>query len=152
MKARQNVLISACLMGVLCRYDGKNNMLNDLEALVEKINPVPFCPEVFGGLTTPREPAEIIGKCVYAKNGADVTKQFVRGAEECVKMARLMNCRFALMKAKSPSCGRGRIYDGTFQGVLKDGDGVTVRMLQEAGITVFTENEIDQLLKALKSV
>lgn len=149
MKVKENVLVSACLMDIACRYDGKSNALNGLERLMEKVNPVPFCPEAYGGLPTPRDSAERKGNRVVTKAGKDVTDAFTRGAEECVKFAKALKCRYALMKDRSPSCGNGVIYDGTFSGTLTAGDGVCVKMLKENGISVFGAEEFEKLLEAV---
>lgn len=143
----ENILISACLLGVHCRYDGKCQNIPEFErklsGLMEKYNLIPICPEIMGGLSTPRVPAEIVsGNLVVGKEGQDVTVQFKRGGLEAVHLAKLYNCKYAILKARSPSCGSGQIYDGTFSKTLTDGDGITAGMLKEAGIKVFTENEI----------
>ncbi|MDU8008684.1 MAG: DUF523 domain-containing protein [Veillonella sp.] len=106
--------MSECLFGVPCRYDGKDNYIETIEALKEYYELVPVCPEVLGGLSTPRDPAERQGECICTVNGADVTDEFVRGAQLTVDIAQKYGCKQALMKAKSPSCGYKRIYDGTF--------------------------------------
>ncbi len=146
----KNVLVSTCLFGIPCRYDGKS-VVN--ETLIRKISsvchPIPFCPEVYGGLTTPRAPAERIGDRVVSNNGRDVTQEYMRGAEECLRLAKLMGCEFALLKSRSPSCGKGTIYDGTFSGKLKDGDGVTAELLMKNGIKVFDSDHVEELLFAL---
>ncbi|MBE5948769.1 MAG: DUF523 domain-containing protein [Lachnospiraceae bacterium] len=140
-----NILVSACLLGVNCKYDGGNNLREELKELADKHNLVPFCPEVYGGLTTPRVPSERLGDKVVNKEGIDVTENFVRGAEEALRMAQTFDCKYAIFKAKSPSCGCGKIYDGTFTGTLTDGDGVTTELLKKHGITVVTENELSKI-------
>ena len=138
-----NILVSACLLGVNCKYDGGNNLREEIQKLADKHNLVPFCPEVYGGLTTPRVPSERLGDKVVNKEGIDVTENFVRGAEEALRMAQAFDCKYAIFKAKSPSCGCGKIYDGTFTGTLADGDGVTTELLKKNGIIVINEFEID---------
>lgn len=103
---------------------------------------VPVCPEQLGGLPTPRAPAEQTGDKVFTKDGRDVTKEFVKGAEEGLKIAKLLNCKEAILKAKSPSCGCGKIYDGTFTGKLISGDGIFAKLLKQNGIKVVTENDL----------
>lgn len=146
----KNVIVSTCLFGIPCRYDGKS-VVND--ALIQKISavchPIPFCPEVYGGLTTPRDPAERIGKKVVSNQGRDVTKEYMRGAEECLRLAKMMGCEFALLKSRSPSCGKDTIYDGTFSGKLTKGDGVTAELLMKNGIRVFDSDHVDKFLKTL---
>lgn len=141
----ENVVISACLLGVACRYDGGWREY-DLKNLKEKYNLIPVCPEIYGGLPTPRIPGEIAGDRVVNRDGVDVTGQYEKGARETLHIARLFGAKYALLKAKSPSCGSGKVYDGTFSSVLVDGDGITARLLKEYGIEIFNENEIDDLL------
>ena len=143
----KNVLISACLYGEKCRYDGKDNFLSRLDEIKKICNLIPVCPEVSGGLSTPRNPSEIVGGKVIMNDGTDVTKQYRKGAETALATALEKGCKIALMKAKSPSCGVRKIYDGTFSRTLVDGDGVTVRLLKENGITVFNETQIDELIE-----
>lgn len=138
--------MSACLLGAYCRYDGKKFYLDRLDELMEKYNLIPLCPEILGGLGTPRSPAERRGGKVINKTGQDVTEHFKRGAEETLNLARLYKCRYAILKEKSPSCGSGIIYDGTFSGVLTDGYGVTAELLTDNGITVIGESQVGILL------
>lgn len=139
----EKLLISACLLGLSCRYDGKS-MPCDLKGLLQSYEPVPFCPEIYGGLPTPRSAAEIVGDKVINKDGKDVTENYIKGAEEAVRLAKNLGIKKALLKEKSPSCGSGKIYDGTFSGKLTKGDGVTARLLKESGIEVFGESEIEK--------
>ena len=136
-----NVLISACLLGVGCRYDGESREY-DLKHLKEKYNLIPICPEIYGGLPTPRAPSEIKGDEVINREGIPVTEQYNKGAYETLKLAKLFDVKFAVLKAKSPSCGKGWVYDGTFTRHLIEGDGITVRLLKQHGIPIFTEDEI----------
>ena len=140
-----NILVSACLLGLSCRYDGSGCYLAELERLKERHHLIPVCPEVYGGLPTPREPAERVGGSVITKSGRDVTAQYEKGAREALLLARRLGCRAALLKDKSPSCGKGRIYDGSFGGRLIPGDGMLARLLSDGGIPVFTEREIEAL-------
>ena len=137
-----------CLLGEPCRYDGKSVPLDGtiIEKLKEKYTLVTVCPEQEGGLPTPRIPAERMGKNVVRRDGVDVTAEYRKGAEVALSLCRRFGISIALMKAKSPSCGAGRIYDGTFSGTHTDGDGVTVSLLSGNGIKIFTENDINSLL------
>jgi len=139
------ILVSACLAGEACRYDGKDLLIPEIARLVAAGRAVPVCPERAGGLPTPRPPAERQAQKVISIDGADVTGAFQRGAQEALRLAREHGCRLAVLKSESPSCGRDCIYDGTFSGTLTQGNGVTVELLQQNGITVFTEHELDRL-------
>lgn len=135
-------IVSACLAGIKCNYVGSSNTCDKIVELVKSGGAILVCPEQLGGLATPRIPAEIIGDKVITKTGIDVTSQFNKGAEEALKIAKLVNCNEAILKANSPSCGSGKIYDGTFTGKLIDGDGIFAKMLKENDINVVTEKEI----------
>jgi len=141
------ILISGCLLGVCCRYDGASKPHPLAQELARQHELVPVCPEQLGGLATPRPPAERQGECVIAKTGLDVTEQYRSGAEEALKLYRLLKCDAAVLKERSPSCGSGEIYDGTFSGTLVAGDGVTAELLQSKGIPVYGESRIQALLK-----
>ena len=143
---KQNIVISACLLGEPCRYDGASKCCPLAYRLREKYNLIPVCPEVFGGLSTPRIPSEIMGDRVVNQSGVDVTAAYHRGAEVALQMAREGQVAFAVLKARSPSCGKGQVYDGTFTGHLIPGDGVTVEAFLAAGIPVYTEDEIERLI------
>lgn len=142
------VLISACLLGVSCKYSGGDNRMEHLDELMERCRLITVCPEQLGGLATPRWPAEICGERVTAKDGTDVTAQYEKGAREALKLAQMFGCRCAILKARSPSCGSGEVYDGTFSKTLVAGDGRAAGLLKENGITVFSELEAERLLKA----
>ena len=139
---KEKILVSSCLLGINCKYDGNNNK-NDkvLEYLKDK-EVIPICPEIYGGLQTPRTPSEIVGDKVMTKEKTDVTKEYLKGAEETLKIAKLFNVKKALLKAKSPSCGNNEIYDGSFTGIKIKGMGITARLLKENGIEILNENEI----------
>lgn len=141
-----NILVSACLLGVNCRFDGKSKFTEQLKALQKKHNLIPICPEVYGGLKTPRDPAEKAMDKIITKSGEDVTEQFQKGAEEVLKLAKFYDCKLAILKERSPSCGYGKIYDGTFTGTIVDGNGVAAELLVQNGITVIGESEIEKLL------
>ena len=139
------ILISACLLGCRCRYDGASKPLARAAELAERHTLVPVCPEQLGGLATPRPPAERQGDRVVTREGADVTAQYRRGAEEALRLCRLFDCQAAVLKERSPSCGCGAVYDGTFTGTLTAGDGVTAELLRAAGIPVYGESRLDEL-------
>ena len=144
---REKVLISACLAGINCKFNGENNLLDSgiLDEISKKYHLLFVCPEVFGGLSTPREPAEMKGGLVVTKTAKDVSENFKFGAEICLKIAKLNGCKKAILKARSPSCGSGQIYDGSFTKKLILGDGVAAKLLKENGILVFSEDEIGRL-------
>ena len=137
------LLVSACLLGCACRYDGGSKPCAAMQRLAEQHELIPVCPEQLGGLPTPRPPAEIRGKRVVNRDGADVTDAYQKGAAETLRLCRLLHADGAVLKARSPSCGKGQVYDGTFSGVLVHGDGVTARLLLAHGIPVWTEAETD---------
>lgn len=141
---KKKAIISSCLLGVNCRYDGGNNKLPDekLAALREKYELIPVCPECYGGLTTPRVPSERRDGGVYSKVGVDVTAEFAKGADAALYLAKLLGAELAILKENSPSCGSGTIYDGSFTGTLTEGDGVTAELLKKQGITVIGESKI----------
>lgn len=147
MKPR--VLVSACLLGVGCRYDGKSKGVQ-LDALMARCELIPICPEQLGGLPTPRTPSERRDGRVFARDGWEVTAEFRRGAGEAARLAARFGAGYALLKARSPSCGTGEIYDGSFTGTLIPGNGVTAEALSALGIKLFNEGRIDELLKALE--
>ena len=140
------ILISACLLGVCCRYDGASKAHPMVLALAERHTLVPVCPEQLGGLPTPRPPAERRDGRVVTQSD-DVTEQYRRGAEETLKLCKLLGCEAAVLKERSPSCGHGQVYDGTFSGTLTAGDGVTAALLAAHGIPVYGESRIEELLK-----
>ena len=141
----ENILISACLLGLPCRYDGRSVEYTEIEKLKKKYNLIPICPEIYGGLPTPRVPAERVGQRVINKNGGDVTESYDRGAACALKLARDCGCRIAILKERSPSCGSHEIYDGSFGGKLLHGMGVTAELLKRHGIRVLSEEEISEL-------
>ena len=141
------LLVSACLLGCPCRYDGKSKPNDAVLALMSQYTLIPICPEQMGGLATPRIPAERKDGGVFTENGGDVTRQYRRGAEEALRLARLYGCKYAILKERSPSCGSGQIYDGSFSHTLISGDGVTAQLLKESGITVLGESEVDRLCR-----
>ncbi len=140
------LLISACLLGIPCRYDGVSKPQPWVEKMAERHELVPVCPEQLGGLPTPRHPSERQGERVVMDTGADVTEPYRRGAEAALRLCRLLHCQAAILKERSPSCGCGTIYDGTFTGTLTAGDGVTAELLLQNGITVLGESQAETLL------
>ncbi len=145
---KKPLVISACLLGVSCRYDGDTKPLDRrvLDRLRDRWELVPVCPEQLGGLETPRPPAERQGARVMADTGRDVTAQYRRGAAQALYLAQLLGADTALLKERSPSCGSGTIYDGSFSGTLTTGSGVTAEQFAAAGITVCGESEVEKLL------
>ncbi len=145
-------LCSACLLGIKCRYDGKIKANEKVLDLSKKEVLIPVCPEQLGGQQTPRPDAEIKGGSgsdvlerqarVIESDGKEVTKPFVEGAEEVLKLAKIFNVKEAILKQRSPSCGSGQIYDGTFSKNLIEGDGVTTALLKRNGIKVISEEDI----------
>ncbi len=147
-----NILVSACLLGENCKYDGNNNFNKNVLKLKEYFNIIPVCPEVFGGLPIPRTPSEVCGNRVVTSDGADVTAAFADGAERTLYIAQEKNCPAALLKERSPSCGCGRIYDGSFTSNLVDGNGITAELLIKNDIRVFGESQIDKLIQLYSDV
>lgn len=141
------ILVSACLVGINCKYNGKNNYNKKIFDLVRDGKAIPICPEQLGGLSTPRVPCEIRyvnGKrYVINKDGIDVTEMFNKGAEEVLDFVKKMNIKKAILKSKSPSCGFGKIYDGTFTNKLIDGNGILTQMLLDSGVEVISSEEFE---------
>lgn len=145
-----NILVSACLLGVNCRYSGKGELCQELQKLMKEHHLIPVCPEQLGGLATPRTPAERVKDRVVTQMGEDVTAQYEKGARETAGLAELFGCRCAVLKERSPSCGNGRIYDGTFSRQLVSGDGTAAALLKERGVRIFGETEIEKLKQYLE--
>lgn len=144
---KTKILVSACLLGENCKYNGKNNKCSTVIALSKYFDLIPVCPECFGGLTIPRLPSEIKNGRVFSKDGKDVTVQFESGAEHTLYISEENNCPAAVLKERSPSCGYGCIYDGTFSGNLIKGNGITADLLSKNGIQIFGESEVKRLIK-----
>ncbi len=149
---KEPLLVSACLLGLVTRYDGGDERRGTVVALGERYHLIPVCPEQLGGLPTPRPGAEIIagdGDDVFAgrarvetADAVDVTSAYVRGAAESVKLAGILDARQAVLKARSPSCGCHEIYDGSFRGVCRPGRGVTAAALARAGVRSWDEDDV----------
>lgn len=134
----ETLLISACLMGFNCKYNGGSNALSEqeLEALRRRYRLIPVCPEAAGGLPTPRVPSERRGERVVTRDDRDVTDAFQKGAEIAAALVKKYRIRYALLKSNSPSCGSGTVYDGSFSGILIRGDGVTAEYLKRFDVEV----------------
>lgn len=143
---KEKLLISACLCGKNTKYSGGNNLISRLAELEEKFELYLVCPEVDGGLTTPRNPSEQIGDKVVSNKGVDVTLEFNLGAKIALGVAQKYNIKKALLKESSPSCGTHKIYDGTFSGKKINGMGVAAKLLQENGVEVYSDEEIEKIL------
>ena len=146
MSVMERILISACLVGDNVKYDGGNNKNPLIEKLLEKYELVPFCPEVEGGLPTPRHPSEQRGEQVVNDIDEDVTDEFNRGADLALNICLYLKIKKAILKERSPSCGVHSIYDGTFSHKVIPGSGVTATLLKRKGIEVYNEDEIPMLL------
>ena len=141
----KQIIVSACLLGAACRYDGKSKPVDEVIALAEKYGIVPVCPEILGGLPTPRIPCEIKDGRVINRIGEVKTAEYTRGADEVLRLAKLLNCDTAVLKKKSPSCGGGEIYDGSFTGKTVQGYGVCAGLLKANGIKVLDETQISKI-------
>lgn len=152
----EKILVSACLMGENCKYSGGSNYNGSVACFIEKeadkLEAVLICPEVMGGLPTPRTPAELQGDLVMTKSGCDVTREYEKGAKDTAELATRLGCRFALLKERSPSCGSEKIYDGTFSATLINGDGKATAQLKALGIAVYGETQLDAFRKALRKI
>lgn len=135
-------LVSSCLAGINCRYNGKSSENKFIIDLIKSGNAIPLCPECIGGLPTPRDPSEIVEGRVLTNKGVDVTKEFILGAEKILEICKLLKIKKAILKSNSPSCGYLTIYDGSFTGKLITGNGITSDLLSKNGIEVFTEKDI----------
>ncbi|MEI6308963.1 MAG: DUF523 domain-containing protein [bacterium] len=135
-------LVSACLLGLRCRYDGGSNERLQVVALLDHETLIPVCPEQLGGLPTPRPASEIVRGRVMTPSGEDQTGAYQRGAEETVALARRLGVTEAILKQRSPSCGCGQLYDGSFSGRVVEGNGITTALLISHGIRVISEEEV----------
>ena len=146
---KEKLLISACLLGARCKYDGGTNTLpaQTLAALRSRYALVPVCPETAGGLPVPRAPSERRGPSVVTCEGKDVSAAYDEGARVALSLAERFGCRKALLKERSPSCGAGAIYDGSFSHTPIPGDGVAAQALRAAGLSLYGESCAEELLK-----
>ncbi|MBQ7241100.1 MAG: DUF523 domain-containing protein [Bacilli bacterium] len=137
----KRVLVSACLLGLKVRFDGLSKENKEILDLINNFEFIPVCPEIMGGLSTPRVPSETRDGKVFNKDGVDVTENYLRGAKETLRLCKIYNCDTVVLKSKSPSCGKGLVYDGTFSGNLVSGNGITTDYLLKNGIKVYSEDE-----------
>ena len=135
-------IVSGCLVGINCKYNGENNYNEEVVTFLKDKEFIIACPEQLGGLCTPRPKSEISGDLVITEFDGDVTKQFEKGANEALKIAKMFNCTHAILKEKSPSCGVSIIYDGTFSGVEIKGMGKAAEMLKNNGILIMSEKDL----------
>lgn len=142
----EKILVSACLLGDKCKYNGKDNYTKEIEKLKQYYDIIPICPETMGGLSTPRDPSEIKKGRVISINNKDVTYEYNRGKDLVMNIVKFLHIRKALLKENSPSCGKNYIYDGTFTNTLIEQSGITAQALKEGGVTLYNENEIEQLI------
>jgi uncharacterized protein YbbK (DUF523 family) len=144
------IIVSACLAGCKCRYDGNSNEVAEIKKLVLENKAIALCPEELGGLTTPRIPCEIVKinnePKVMGQDGKDYSLQFSKGAEILANVAKALDCKTVILKANSPSCGYGKIYDGTFTGKYKTGKGISSRLLEKNGIQILNEENFHSIL------
>ena len=138
-------IVSACLLGYNCKYNGGNNYSEEVVRFLEDKDFIKVCPECLGALKTPRVPSEIVGDKVINQEGIDVTREYHLGAEKTLKIAKDYQAKGAIFKSKSPSCGCGLIYDGTFSKKLIEGDGITTKLLKENGILVISDDKLKDL-------
>ena len=148
-KRNMNILVSACLLGVECRYDGRGVLMSQAEELLSRHHLIPVCPEIMGGLATPRTPAERTGSGVVTRDGEDVTAAYEKGAGEVLKLAQIYGCQAAILKERSPSCASTEIYDGSFSGSVTAGSGIAAGLLKKRGARVCGESQAAELLEAL---
>lgn len=145
------ILVSACLLGCPCRYDGRGQAHPDVLALLDRHTLIPICPEQLGGLPTPRPPAERRGDRVITQAGGDVTEPYRRGGAEAARLGALLGCEYAILKERSPSCGHGEIYDGAFSHTRVPGNGVAAQLVEDAGIPVLGESQAHLLTRVLET-
>jgi len=148
---KKKILVSGCLLGMRIDYEEKGHLVEELRKLMLQGQAIAVCPEVLGGLPTPRDPAEIVvvndERKVYNNKECDITESFVLGAERTLEVARKSGAKIAILKSNSPSCGCGKIYDGSFTEKLVDGDGITTELLKKNGLRVITEADFLECIK-----
>lgn len=146
------IAVSACLLGENCKYNGGNNYSSTLVKILESHQVIPICPEALGGLPSPRDPAEIVGSEVLTKDGRSVDKEFRRGAEKALEIVKEFGADLVVLQARSPSCGVGKVYDGSFSGKLIKGDGIFVKALKKEEIKALNlEDFLESYQKVLSS-
>ena len=138
-------IVSACLAGLMCRYDGSSNPHPEVMRLVATRQAIPVCPEALAGLSIPRLPCEMRGKGIFNKDGANMTEAFILGAQKALRIAKQHGCREAILKNRSPSCGVDHIYDGTFSGTLIPGMGLLAQLLRQQGFKLYTEEHMPEV-------
>lgn len=144
------IAISSCLVGINCTYKGSNHYIPKLKKLVDEGKAITICPEVLGGMSIPRDPCEINGDMVISINQEEKTKEYYDGAYKSLEIIKKHNIEIVLLKAKSPSCGKGYIYDGSFSHRLVNGNGITTKVLEQNGIIVYNEDTIEEFLKEIE--
>lgn len=144
------ILISSCLLGNNCKWNGRNNARELIMSIKDKVEFIPVCSEVLGGLPTPRIPSEIVGNRVINEINLDVTDHFLEGAEKVLRIAKENNVKYAIFKERSPSCGVHQVYNGKFERTATEGKGITTRLLEKNGIRVYSDEEIEILIKHQK--
>lgn len=146
------IIVSACLCGENCKYNGGNNENEKVKNFIKDKEVIYVCPEQMGGLSTPRNPSEIIGSAkgvlkgidkIISNKGVDVSGEFISGAKQVLEIAKENKVSLAILKAKSPSCGKGLVYDGTFTGNKIIGNGITAQILMDYGVNVINEDELE---------
>lgn len=142
---KPKLLVSACLLGYNCKYNGTNNKNEEVLSLKNKYDLIPICPECDGGMSTPRYPSEIVAENVINSVGEDVTLEFLKGAKMALKTAETNEVTKAVLKERSPSCAPHFIYDGSFKGNVIKGQGITAKLLSENNISIYSENEVEKL-------
>lgn len=144
------IAISSCLIGINCTYKGSNHKIDVLKQLVDSGLAIAVCPEVLGGMSIPRDPCEIVEGQVVSNQGVDCTKEYLLGASRVLALIKKHDIKVALLKSKSPSCGKGTIYDGSFSHQLVNGDGITTKILELNGVMVYNEDTLDEFLKEIE--
>lgn len=140
-------MVSACLLGENCKYNGGNNLSQKVLDFTKGHEVIPVCPEVLGGLPTPRIPSEIVNGTVTSKSGKNVDKEFRRGANTCLKMAKENDVDLVILQSRSPSCGVKNIYDGSFSGKIIEGKGIFARLLDKNGFKIIDVEDLSNLSK-----
>ena len=148
----KKIAVSACLVGKNTKYNGKNNYNENVINYLKDKEYILICPEVTGGLPTPRQPSEIIKDKVINKKNEDVTFNFITGANKTIKLLLSENVDTVILKSNSPSCGYGKIYDGTFLGNLIDGNGVFAELALKHNIKIYTEKDIENMIKKVTNI